>query len=64
MHFPLGQSEALIAAHWAVQLIPFPQVTLVKVELREQQPTSIELLVKVKEESKKLRSNSVTITRR
>ena len=57
MHLPLGQSEALMAAHWAVQLIPSPQVTLVKVELREQQPTSIEVLVKVKEESKKLRSN-------
>ena len=58
VHFPLGQSEALIAAHWAVQLIPFPQVTLVKVELREQQPTSIVVLEKVKEESKKLMSNS------
>ena len=57
MQLPLGQSEALMAAHWAVQLIPFPQVTLVKVELREQQPTSIVVLVKVKEESKKLRSN-------
>ena len=56
---PLGQSEAPMAEHSPVQLVPWPHVTLVRVVLGEQQPTSIDSLVKVKAESKK--STSVVV---
>ena len=49
----LGQREASMAEHTAMQLIPSPQVTLVNVMSRSQQPTSIDSLENVKEESKK-----------
>ena len=42
-----------MAAHCPVQLMPFPQVTLVNFMSGEQQPTSIDSLENVKEESKK-----------
>ena len=53
MQFPLGQREASMAEHCPVQLMPFPQVTLVNFMSGEQQPTSIDSLENVKEESKK-----------
>ena len=56
---PLGQSEAPMAEHSPVQLVPWPHVTLVRVVLGEQQPTSIDSLVNVKAESKK--STSVVV---
>ena len=49
----LGQREASMAEHTAMQLIPSPQVTLVNVISRSQQPTSIDSLENMKEESKK-----------
>ena len=49
----LGQREASMAEHTAMQLTPSPQVTLVNVMSRSQQPTSIDSLENVKEESKK-----------
>ena len=42
-----------MAEHSPVQLVPWPHVTLVRVVLGEQQPTSIDSLEKVKAESKK-----------
>ena len=48
-----------MAEHWPVQLLPRPQVTLVKVVSRPQQPTEIDSLEKVKAESKK--STSVVL---
>ena len=48
-----------MAEHSPVQLVPWPHVTLVRVVLGEQQPTSIDSLVKVKAESKK--STSVVV---
>ena len=59
MQVPLGQSEAPMAEHSPVQLVPWPHVTLVRVVLGEQQPTSIDSLVKVKAEAKK--STSVVV---
>ena len=59
MQLPLGQSEASMAEHWPVQLLPRPQVTLVNVVSRPQQPTEIDSLEKVKAESKK--STSVVL---
>ena len=59
VQLPVGQSEASMAEHWPVQLVPWPQVTLVKEVLREQQPTSIDSLEKVNTESKK--STSVVV---
>ena len=59
VQLPLGQSEASMAEHWPVQLIPRPQVTLVRLESRLQQPTSIDSLEKVNAESKK--STSVVV---
>ena len=53
MQLPLGQREASMAEHCPVQLMPFPQVTLVNVLSWEQQPTLIDSLENVKEESKK-----------
>ena len=49
----LGQREASMAEHTAMQLTPSPKVTLVNVMSRSQQPTSIDSLENVKEESKK-----------
>ena len=57
VQFPLGQSDPSIAAHWPMQLIPCPQVTLVRVVSRAQQPTFIDSFEKVKAESKKSRFN-------
>ena len=48
-----------MAEHSPVQLVPWPHVTLVRVVLGEQQPTSIDSLEKVKAESKK--STSVVL---
>ena len=48
-----------MAEHSPVQLVPWPHVTLVRVVLGEQQPTSIDSLVNVKAESKK--STSVVV---
>ena len=48
-----------MAEHSPVQLVPWPHLTLVRVVLGEQQPTSIDSLVKVKAESKK--STSVVV---
>ena len=59
VQLPLGQSEAPMAEHSPVQLVPWPHVTLVRVVLGEQQPTSIDSLVNVKAESKK--STSVVV---
>ena len=59
MQVPLRQSEAPMAEHLPVQLVPWPHVTLVRVVLGEQQPTSIDSLEKVKAESKK--STSVVV---
>ena len=53
MQLPLGQREASMAEHCPVQLMPMPQVTLVNFMSGEQQPTSIDSLENVKEESKK-----------
>ena len=57
VQLPLGQSEASMAEHWLVQLVPRPQVTLVSLVSRPQQPTSIDSLEKVNEESKKSTSD-------
>ena len=57
VQLPLGQSEASMAEHWAVQLLPRPQVTLVRMASRVQQLTSIDSLEKVNEESKKSTSD-------
>ena len=59
VQLPLGQSEASMAEHWPAQLLPLPQVTLVRDVSRAQQPTSIDSLEKVKAESKK--STSVVV---
>ena len=56
MQLPLGQREASMAEHCPVQLMPLPQVTLVTVMSLSQQPTSIDSLENVKEESKKTTS--------
>ena len=48
-----------MAEHCPVQLVPRPQVTLVRLVSRAQQPTSIDSLVKVNAESKK--STSVVV---
>ena len=48
-----------MAEHWPVQLLPRPQVTLVNLVSRPQQPTEIDSLEKVKAESKK--STSVVL---
>ena len=56
VQLPLGQSVAPMAEHWPVQLSPSPQVTLVRVVSRAQQPTLIGSFENVKEESKKLMS--------
>ena len=45
-----------MAEHCPVQLVPLPHVTFVRVLLGEQQLTSIDSLVKVNAESKKLTS--------
>ena len=50
-----------MAEHCPVQLMPFPQVTLVNFMSREQQPTSIDSLENVKEESKKSTSDVVLL---
>ena len=57
VQFPLGQRDAAMAEHWPMQLVPWPQVTLVRVVSRAQQPTSIDSFEKVKAESKKSRFN-------
>ena len=62
VQLPLGQSEAPMAEHSPVQLVPWPHVTLVRVVLGEQQPTSIDSLVKVKAESKKSTSVAVVLS--
>ena len=59
VQLPLGQSEASMAEHWPVQLVPRPQVTLVSLVSRPQQPTSIDSLENVNAESKK--STSVVV---
>ena len=51
-----------MAEHSPVQLVPWPHVTLVRVVLGEQQPTSIDSLVKVKAESKKSTSVAVVLS--
>ena len=61
VQFPLGQSDAPIAEHWPMQLLPWPQVTLVRVVSRAQQPTSIDSFRKVKAESKKSTSLLVVL---
>ena len=61
VQFPLGQSDASIAEHWPMQLVPWPQVTLVRVVSRAQQPTSIDSFRKVKAESKKSASLLVVL---
>ena len=61
VQFPLGQSDASIAEHWPMQLVPWPQVTLVRVVSRAQQPTSIDSFRKVKAESKKSTSLLVVL---
>ena len=61
MQFPLGQSDAPIAEHWPMQLVPWPQVTLVRVVSRAQQGTWIDSFEKVKAESKKSRFNVVML---
>ena len=55
VQFPLGQSDAPIAEHWPMQLVPWPQVTLVRVVSRAQQVTWTDSFEKVKAESKKSR---------
>ena len=60
VQFPLGQSDAPIAEHWPMQLVPRPQVTLVRVVSRAQQETWTDSFEKVKAESKKSRFNVVT----
>ena len=59
VQLPLGQSEASMAEHWPVQLVPRPQVTLVSLVSRPQQPTSIDSLENVNADSKK--STSVVV---
>ena len=59
VQFPLGQSDAPIAEHWPMQLVPWPQVTLVRVVSRAQQVTWTDSFEKVKAESKKSRFNVV-----
>ena len=59
VQFPLGQSDASIAEHWPMQLLPWPHITLVREVSRAQQPTSIDSLEKVKAESKN--STSVVV---
>ena len=59
VQFPLGQSDAPIAEHWPMQLLPWPHITLVREVSRAQQPTSIDSLEKVKAESKN--STSVVV---
>ena len=54
MQRPLGHSDASIAEHSPVQLIPRPQVTVVIVMLGWQHPTWIVSLNNVKTESKKV----------
>ena len=54
MQRPLGHSDASIAEHFPVQLIPRPQVTVVIVMLGWQHPTWIVSLNNVKTESKKV----------
>ena len=61
VQLPLGQSEAPMAEHSPVQLVPWPHVTLVRVVLGEQQPTSIDSLENVKAESKKFTSVVVVL---
>ena len=61
VQFPLGQSDASMAEHWPMQLVPWPQVTLVRVVSRAQQPTSIDSFRKVKAESKKSTSLLVVL---
>ena len=61
VQFPLGQSDAPIAEHWPMQLVPWPQVTLVRVVSRAQQGTWIDSFEKVKAESKKSRFNVVML---
>ena len=61
VQFPLGQSDASIAEHWPMQLVPWPQVTLVRVVSRAQQGTWIDSFEKVKAESKKSRFNVVML---
>ena len=61
VQFPLGQSDASIAEHWPMQLVPWPQVTLVRVVSRAQQGTWIDSFEKVKAESKKSRFNVVKL---
>ena len=61
---PLGQSEAPMAEHSPVQLVPWPHVTLVRVVLGEQQPTSIDSFVNVNAESKKSTSVKVELPKR
>ena len=51
-----------MAEHSPVQLVPWPHVTLVRVVLGEQQPTSIDSLVNVKAESKKSTSVAVVLS--
>ena len=50
-----------MAEHWPMQLVPLPQVTLVRVVSLPQQPTSIDSLEKVKEDSKKSMSVGVVL---
>ena len=61
VQMPLGQSDASMAEHWPMQLVPWPQVTLVRVVSRAQQPTSIDSFRKVKAESKKSTSLLVVL---
>ena len=61
VQLPLGQRDASIAEHWPMQLVPWPQVTLVRVVSRAQQPTSIDSFRKVKAESKKSASLLVVL---
>ena len=61
VQFPLGQRDASIAEHWPMQLVPWPQVTLVRVVSRAQQGTWIDSFEKVKAESKKSRFNVVML---
>ena len=53
VHLPLGQREASMAEHSATQLSPRPQVTVVILLTRPQQPTWIDSFEKVKALSKK-----------
>ena len=62
VHLPLGQSDASMAEHWPMQLVPRPHVTLVSLLSLVQQLTSIESLKNVKEESKKSTSDVVVLS--